>query len=64
MTRSHLLSHGSCVSTASWQCARQQTRQYHLEQLHRFRFRHRPLEYLASLEKRWEQTIRTGVLPP
>lgn len=32
-----------CVSTASWRCARQQTRQSHLEQLNRFRFRHRPL---------------------
>lgn len=53
-----------CVSTASWRCTRQQTRQCHLEQLHRFRFRHRPLEYLTSLEKRWEQAIGTGVLPP
>lgn len=33
--------------------------QSHLEQLNRFRFLHRPLEYLASLEKRWEQTIGT-----
>jgi hypothetical protein len=52
------------VPTPSWRCARQQTRQCHLEQLNRFRFRHRPLEYLASLEKRWEQAIGTGVLPP
>jgi hypothetical protein len=44
------------VPTASWQETRQQTRQRHEEQLHRFRFRHQPFEYLASLEKRWEQT--------
>lgn len=43
------------VSTSSWHHARQS----HLEQLHRFRFRHHPLEYLASLEERWEQTIGT-----
>jgi hypothetical protein len=36
----------------------------HLEQLNRFRFRHKPLESLASLEMRWEQTTGTGVLPP
>jgi hypothetical protein len=53
-----------CVPTASWQLVRQHTRTCHLEQLHRFRFRHRPLEYLASLEKRWELAIGTGVLPP
>jgi hypothetical protein len=48
-----------CVPTASWQDARLQTRQGHQVQLNRFRFRHRPLEYLASLEQRWEQTLRT-----
>jgi len=48
-----------CVSTASWRCTRQQTRQCHLEQLHRFRFRRRPLEYLTSLEMRWEQITGT-----
>lgn len=53
-----------CVSTALWRSVRQQTRQCHLEQLHRFRFRHRPLQYLASLEMRWEQSFGTGVLPP
>jgi hypothetical protein len=36
----------------------------HREQLNRFRFRHRPLDYLASLEMRWEQTTSTKVLPP
>jgi hypothetical protein len=48
-----------CVPTASWRGTRQQTRHSHLEQLHRFRFRHRPAAYLASLEKRWEQAIST-----
>lgn len=47
------------VPTASWRDVRQQTRRSHLEQLNRFRFRHRPLAYLASLEKRWEQAIGT-----
>jgi hypothetical protein len=49
------------VTSSSW---RQETRHRHLEQLNRYRFRHRPLEYLASLEKRWEQTTGTEVLPP
>jgi len=52
------------VTPSSWQLVRQQTRQCHMEQLNRFRFRHRPLDYLASLEMRWEQTPCTGVLPP
>jgi hypothetical protein len=34
-----------------------------MEQLNRFRFRHRPLDYLAALEMLWEQTSGTGVLP-
>lgn len=38
---------------ASWRQIRQDTRHCHQEQLHRYRFRHRPLEYLASLEQRW-----------
>ena len=52
------------VSSAFWRRVRQETRQGHQEQLNRFRFRHRPLESLASLEMRWEQTTGTGVLPP
>lgn len=52
------------VSTSSWKVVRQQTRQGHLEQLHRWRFRRQPVEYLASLEQRWEQAIGTGILPP
>jgi len=52
------------VPPASWRQVRQQTRQCHMEQLNRFRFRHRPLDYLAALEMRWEQTTGTGVLPP
>lgn len=47
------------VAPASWRQVRQETRQCHQEQLHRYRFRHHPLEYLASLEKRWEQTCGT-----
>src|SRR6266581_5129683 len=45
------------VPSASWRPVRQETRHCHQEQLNRFRFRHRPLDYLASLEKQWEQTI-------
>ncbi len=52
------------VAASAWRRVRQETRQCHLEQLNRFRFRHRPLEYLASLEMRWEQTTSTRVLPP
>jgi hypothetical protein len=47
------------VAPSSWRLVRQQTRHCHLEQLNRFRFRHRPLEYLASLEMRWVQTSGT-----
>lgn len=47
------------VESSAWRHVRQQTRQCHLEQLNRFRFRHRPLEYLTSLEMRWEQTTCT-----
>ncbi len=52
------------VAPSSWQRVRQETRHCHLEQLNRFRFRHRPLDYLAALEMRWEQTTGTAVLPP
>src|ERR1700730_8851888 len=52
------------VAPASWRQVRQETRDCHREQLNRFRFRHRPLDSLASLEMRWEQTIGTEVLPP
>lgn len=52
------------VAPSSWRLVRQQTRHCHQEQLNRFRFRHRPLDYLASLELRWEHTTGTGVLPP
>lgn len=52
------------VAPASWRLVRQETRDSHQEQLNRFRFRHRPLDYLASLEMRWELTTGTGVLPP
>lgn len=52
------------VPTSSWRRVRQQTRHCHLEHLRRFRFRHRPLESLAALELRWEQTTGTGILPP
>ena len=52
------------VPSSSWRQLRHETRQCHQEQLNRFRFRHRPLDYLASLERRWEHTPGTGVLPP
>jgi hypothetical protein len=47
------------VLPASWHQIRWQTRQCHQEQLHRYRFRHHPLEYLASLEKRWAHSSGT-----
>ena len=46
-------------ASSSWRRIRQETRQCHLEQLNRYRFRHRPVEYLISLELRWEQTMST-----
>jgi hypothetical protein len=52
------------VPPSLWRQVRQQTRQCHMEQLNRFRFRHRPIDYLAALEMRWEQTTGTSVLPP
>jgi hypothetical protein len=52
------------VGPQTFRQVRQDTRDSHIEQLNRYRFRHRPLEYLASLEKRWEQSTRTPVLPP
>jgi hypothetical protein len=52
------------VAPSSWRQVRQETRDCHQEQLNRFRFRHRPLDYLVSLETRWEHISGTGVLPP
>ncbi len=52
------------ITPSSWRQVRQETRQCHMEQLNRFRFRHHPLDYLASLEMRLGQTAGTGVLPP
>lgn len=52
------------VAPASWRQVRQETRDSHQEQLNRFRFRHRPLAYLAALETRWERTTGTDILPP
>jgi hypothetical protein len=34
-----------------------------MEQLNRFRLRHRPRDSLAAVEMRWEYFIGTGVLP-
>lgn len=47
------------VAPAAFRQVRQETRLCHQEQLHRYRFRHHPFEYLASLEQRWEQTCGT-----
>jgi len=52
------------VTPSLWRQVRQETRHCHMEQLNRFRFRHRPLDYLAALEMQWEQSTGTGVLPP
>ena len=52
------------VASASWRQVRRETRDRHQEQLNRYRFRHRPLAYLAFLETRWEQATWMGVLPP
>jgi hypothetical protein len=52
------------VDPAAFRLVRQQTRERHEEQLNRSRFLQRPLEYLASLERRWEQGSCTVSLPP
>lgn len=52
------------VAPASWRQVRQETRNCHQEQLNRYRFRHRPLAYLATLETRWQLASCTRVLPP
>jgi Transposase IS66 family len=52
----HLFDRLCDVSPASWKETRHWVRQSHEEQLHRFQFRHQPLNYLAVLEKRWGQT--------
>ncbi len=41
------------TSLALWRSVRHQTQDCHREQLNRFRFRHHPQAYLASLERRW-----------
>src|SRR6266571_6159773 len=47
------------TAPALWRSVRQQTRDRHREQLNRFRFRHHPQAYLASLELRWEHAHGT-----
>ena len=47
------------TAPALWRSVRQQTRNRHREQLNRFRFRHHPQPYLASLELRWKQAACT-----
>ncbi len=54
-----LSAHLTHVAPASWRHVRQETRDSHQEQLNRYRFRHRPLAYLAALEARWEQASCT-----
>ena len=51
------------VAPASWRQVRQETRICQQEQLNRSRFRHRPLDYLAVLEIRWEQASVRGYCP-
>ena len=52
------------VAPTSGRQVRQETRACHQEQLNPYRFRHRALDYLASLETRWEQAACTCILPP
>jgi len=47
------------VASASWRQIRQETRTCHQQQLNRYRFRHRPLAYLQTLEVRWAQVCCT-----
>ena len=52
------------LAPGSWRQVRQETRDSHQELLNRYRFRHRPLAYLAALEARWDQVSCTELLPP
>lgn len=47
------------VEPRLWREVRQQTRDRQQEQLNRYRFRHRPLTYLAALETRWKHVTCT-----
>lgn len=47
------------VAPNQWRQVRRQTRQCHQEQLNRYRFRHQPVVYLASLEAQWEKVACT-----
>ncbi len=47
------------VAPAAFRQVRQETRDHQQEQLNRYRFRHRPLTYLQTLEARWEQASCT-----
>jgi len=51
------------VPSLSWRLVRQQAHQCHMEQLNRFRFRYRPLDFLAALEMQWEQTTYGCIAP-
>jgi hypothetical protein len=52
------------VAHAAFRQVRLETRDRHLEQLNRYRFRHQPLAYLQTLEVRWERAACMRVLPP
>src|SRR5437763_10330198 len=54
---------GSSQSSSSSTATAKATFRSRLATFLRFRFRHCPLAYLASLEARWEQASRTGILP-
>ncbi len=51
------------VQPEQWRQQRQQTSGAQCEQLKRFRFRRKRLNYLASLEVRWETAAQSVLLP-
>ena len=59
-----LLEHRTAqIDRARWRQLRQETTAAQSEQLKRFRFCHRRLAYLNSLEQRWEDVAPTQPLP-
>jgi hypothetical protein len=58
-----LLERASKLDRARWRALRRQTAVVQHEQLTRFRIRHKPQAFLASLEQRWTAAAPTPLLP-
>lgn len=61
--RQHLEQHAARLDRARWRQLRRETTIAQHEQLTRFRFRHKRLPLLASLEERWTSATQSAPLP-